>query len=301
MQDAPYGIRGVANNLNPMWESFQRLTVSAGGFKGAFTAMLATLSSPAGIGIAIAAISSLAVVFSGMGSKTKEATVAVKEFSEYLEDAEKNVREMTRAQQVKAFWNNEQEIFNLKERYRELTIETNRLVMSRSLLALFFTGAKGEQKNAINEQINALTEYNKKIEEMIITQDKQDRKKKEKEDAKTPNFNADMFMLPDVNTMKEGRAMLKKHNEAKAEEEWKIFWGNEHRKNKAAEDALKIRDKAAERAWQKEQRRLNDYKNLSQDVFQAVGAALGNSLIGQDANARDVVKNIAGMFITMAE
>jgi hypothetical protein len=50
-----------------------------------------------------------------------------------------------------------------------------------------------------------------------------------------------------------------------------------------------------------EEQTLRRYKDFSFDVFQAVGSAFGNSMTGQDANARDVLKNIAGMFITMAE
>jgi len=245
MQDAPYGIRGVANNLNPMWESFQRLTVSAGGFKGAFKAMLSTLSSPAGIGIAIAALSTLAVVFAGNGAKAKEAAGAIKEFSENLDAAEKNVREMNRAQQVTAFWNNEQEIFRLKERYRELSAETQRLAMSRSLLALLFVGGKDEQKKAIEEQVKAFEDYNKKIEEIIIGGDKKDaksgateRRKKEIENYRQwleTNFPVDaennvMFAGFTEKAFQSTSNMAKKFREEDAKDEFK----KNEEKNKAA-------------------------------------------------------------------
>jgi hypothetical protein len=62
-QDAPYGILGIANNLNPMLESFQQLAKTEGGTKKALDAMLNGLSGPAGIGVALGLVSSLAVVF----------------------------------------------------------------------------------------------------------------------------------------------------------------------------------------------------------------------------------------------
>ena len=63
-QDAPYGIIGIANNLNPMVESFQRLAQTEGGTKKALQAMVAGLMGPAGVGVAIGVVSSLAVTFS---------------------------------------------------------------------------------------------------------------------------------------------------------------------------------------------------------------------------------------------
>jgi hypothetical protein len=63
-QDAPYGIQGIANNLNPMVESFQRLAETEGGTKAALEAMISGLAGPAGVGVAIGLVSSLAVTFS---------------------------------------------------------------------------------------------------------------------------------------------------------------------------------------------------------------------------------------------
>ena len=62
-QDAPYGMIGITNNLNPMLESFQRLAATEGGTKKALQAMAAGLTGPAGVGIALAVVSSLVVAF----------------------------------------------------------------------------------------------------------------------------------------------------------------------------------------------------------------------------------------------
>lgn len=62
-QDAPYGFIGIANNLNPLLESFQRLKVEAGSGSAALKAMGSSLMGPAGIGLALGAVSSIIVAF----------------------------------------------------------------------------------------------------------------------------------------------------------------------------------------------------------------------------------------------
>ena len=62
-QDAPYGFIGIANNLNPLLDSFQRLSKESGGAGGALKSMVAGLTGPAGIGIALGVVSSLVVAF----------------------------------------------------------------------------------------------------------------------------------------------------------------------------------------------------------------------------------------------
>lgn len=62
-QDASYGFMGIANNLNPLFESFQRLQKESGGTGNALKAMGAALTGPAGIGLGIAVVSSLIVSF----------------------------------------------------------------------------------------------------------------------------------------------------------------------------------------------------------------------------------------------
>lgn len=63
-QDAPYGFIGIANNLNPLLESFQRLQKESGSASGALKAMVSGLTGPAGIGLALGVVSSLAVTYS---------------------------------------------------------------------------------------------------------------------------------------------------------------------------------------------------------------------------------------------
>ena len=62
-QDAPYGFIGIANNLNPLLESFQQLSTKSNGASGALKQMVAGLMGPAGIGLALGVVSSLAVTY----------------------------------------------------------------------------------------------------------------------------------------------------------------------------------------------------------------------------------------------
>jgi hypothetical protein len=62
-QDAPYGFMGIANNLNPLLESFQRLSKETGSAGGALKSMVGGLMGPAGIGVALGVVSSLIVAF----------------------------------------------------------------------------------------------------------------------------------------------------------------------------------------------------------------------------------------------
>lgn len=90
-QDAPYGFIGIANNLNPLLESFQRLSKEAGGSGAALKAMAAGLMGPAGIGLALGAVSSLIVAFGPKISDyikgINEATKADEKFAQSLSDA----------------------------------------------------------------------------------------------------------------------------------------------------------------------------------------------------------------------
>lgn len=79
-QDAPYGFIGIANNLNPLLESFQRLKASTGSTKGALKALGSSLTGAGGIGLALGIVSSLAVVFGdklfGAGKAAEKAKTA---------------------------------------------------------------------------------------------------------------------------------------------------------------------------------------------------------------------------------
>lgn len=101
-QDAPYGIMGVANNLNPMVESFQRLAATEGGTKKALQAMAAGLIGPAGVGVAIGIVSSLAVTFSKeIAAFFKGPTAELEEFRKKLKEVADDIYKLIGGEQTK--------------------------------------------------------------------------------------------------------------------------------------------------------------------------------------------------------
>lgn len=96
-QDAPYGFIGIANNLNPLIESFQRLKETTGTTSGALKQMASGLMGPAGIGLAIGVVSSLLVVFGDKLFKTKsvaeDAAKSNKNFADSLDKAKASASE----------------------------------------------------------------------------------------------------------------------------------------------------------------------------------------------------------------
>lgn len=101
-QDAPYGIMGVANNLNPMVESFQRLSATEGGTKKALQAMAAGLMGPAGVGVAIGVVSSLAVTFSkDIIAFFKGPTAELEAFRKKLKEVADDIYKLIGGEQTK--------------------------------------------------------------------------------------------------------------------------------------------------------------------------------------------------------
>lgn len=65
-QDSAFGFVGIANNLNPLLESFQRLRVETGSAKGAFQALGSSLVGGGGLGLALSVVTA-AISFASVG------------------------------------------------------------------------------------------------------------------------------------------------------------------------------------------------------------------------------------------
>jgi hypothetical protein len=123
-QDAPYGFIGIANNLNPLLEGFQRLRQEAGSNGAALKALGSSLIGPAGIGLAIGVISSLLVVFGDRLFKSTTAVdkqkEAVKKAKEQLDDYAESLSDV---QKVDLFGtqNAQEELVKLKALYDAAT------------------------------------------------------------------------------------------------------------------------------------------------------------------------------------
>ncbi len=92
-QDAPYGFIGIANNINPLLESFQRLKASTGSTGGALKALGKEMTGAGGIGLAVGVVSSLLVVFGdklfGASKRSKELQKSAEELKNVLDGISK--------------------------------------------------------------------------------------------------------------------------------------------------------------------------------------------------------------------
>jgi len=98
-QDAPYGFIGIANNINPLLESFQLLKASTGTTGGAMQALKSALIGPAGVGLAVGVVSSLLVVFGdrlfGSSKRTKELKEEAERLQKVLSEVSKTKTDVT--------------------------------------------------------------------------------------------------------------------------------------------------------------------------------------------------------------
>lgn len=97
-QDAPFGILGIANNINPLLESFQRLQKESGSTKTALKSLVGGLTGAGGLGLAVSVVSSLLIVFAdklfGAGAASKQSENDLKSFSEAVDRIKESVKSL---------------------------------------------------------------------------------------------------------------------------------------------------------------------------------------------------------------
>lgn len=98
VQDAPFGIIGITNNINPLLESFQRLKAETGSTGGAIQALGSSLIGAGGLGFAISIVTSLLTVFA-MNSRSagKETEVHKEKVDETKKAADEYASAIGRA------------------------------------------------------------------------------------------------------------------------------------------------------------------------------------------------------------
>lgn len=89
-QDLPYGFIGIANNLNPLLESFQRLKTETGSSKAALKALGSSLIGAGGLGLALSVVSSAFLIF---GNSSRGAKKELEGFDKAVEDSNKKAGE----------------------------------------------------------------------------------------------------------------------------------------------------------------------------------------------------------------
>lgn len=101
IQDSPYGIQGVANNIQQLTMQMGYLTKGAGGFNGALKAMGASLMGPTGILLGVSLVTTLLVSYGDELFKATDKTKKLKEetdkAAEALEDYVDRLNSIDRA------------------------------------------------------------------------------------------------------------------------------------------------------------------------------------------------------------
>lgn len=88
-QDAPFGIIGIANNLNPLLESFQRTAKEAGSFGATMKALGASLLGGGGLGLALSVVTGALSFFALRNRSSKEDVDAHKKSVDAIATAQK--------------------------------------------------------------------------------------------------------------------------------------------------------------------------------------------------------------------
>ena len=95
VQDAPFGLIGIANNIDPLVNSFNQLKATTGSTGGAFKALIGQLAGPAGIALAISTTTSLLIAFGdrlfSSGSAAKELAEQSKKVAEAQQAIVENI------------------------------------------------------------------------------------------------------------------------------------------------------------------------------------------------------------------
>jgi hypothetical protein len=87
VQDAPFGLIGIANNIDPLITSFQNLKTQTGSTGTALKSLVAGLAGPAGIAIAVSVVTSALIAF---GPKLDKFLSGISDFQSGLENATKD-------------------------------------------------------------------------------------------------------------------------------------------------------------------------------------------------------------------
>ncbi len=185
ISDAPYGIRGVANNLSQLASNLALTAKKAGGFSGAMKSLGAAFMGPLGI---LVAIQTALAVLEAWSMRTKEANVAAEVFgSSITENAAKlnilvqalNDTNLTTEQQISIMQNNKEgleelgfEVGNTADSMDRLRIamEKEIVVMKKRAIAQGFANVIQEKSNEIAEAVAQGVEGNLKWYESTAIQ-----------------------------------------------------------------------------------------------------------------------------------
>ncbi|MFO0089841.1 MAG: hypothetical protein ACK518_03480, partial [bacterium] len=141
VQDAPFGIIGIANNIDPLISSFQNLKRETGSTGTALKSLVAGLAGPAGIAIAVSAVTSALIAF---GPKIGQFLSGISDFQKGLDTVTKDSLES----------------------FKKAEIQFNKL----STVINDNSNSYDRQKDALDKVNSQLSEYGIKINDVATFQ-----------------------------------------------------------------------------------------------------------------------------------
>jgi len=93
VQDAPFGLIGIANNIDPLISSFQQLKATTGTTGGALKALVGQLAGPAGVALAVSTVTSLLITFGDRLFSSSQSAKQLAEESKKVADEQKAIFE----------------------------------------------------------------------------------------------------------------------------------------------------------------------------------------------------------------
>jgi hypothetical protein len=154
-QDAPYGFIGIANNINPLLESFQRLKKESGSTGSALKALGGSLVGAGGLGLAVGIVTSLLTVFAMRHHESKEK---VDEHKKAVDEAADKEKEYVQAVDAAAAATVRQanSFDDLKSILKTTTPEISKLTdatIKQGLAQFVFSGKNEAVQKLLNAQI----------------------------------------------------------------------------------------------------------------------------------------------------
>ena len=168
VSDAPYGIRGMANNITQLVSQMGTATTKAGSFKGAIKEMIQQLNGPLGIVFAITAVVSALDYFFGAQEKAKESS---EETTSELEKQRKELNKLTEGYE---------EFNKIKQKIIQTTSKEREKMKALVAATLDSTNSDERKGRALSQLIKLYPKYFKSLKigdlkELFNAEEKVDR------------------------------------------------------------------------------------------------------------------------------
>lgn len=172
-QDAPFGFIGIANNINPLLESFQRLKAESGSTGTALKTLGASLLGAGGLGLAVSVITSALTFFS---LSNRGASDSVKETKKSTDEAAEAVNRYNRAVESASgtIISQQQKLTDLNRTLKDTSNTYNELtknIVNQALAQFFATQKEGVVQKLIEARIKEAQDALKKSSPFLNVQE----------------------------------------------------------------------------------------------------------------------------------